>query len=87
MAAFGASAALVADFRTDRLPPARWRLAITGAAVDGRHLKQSDAEALLICSNTMHRLHEAIEQASGIPVSHIADAIGKALRRTGWSAP
>ncbi|MCE2564786.1 aspartate/glutamate racemase family protein [Komagataeibacter sp. FNDCF1] len=53
----------------------------------GQHLKRSGAEALLICSNTMHCLHEAIEQAAEIPALHIADATGEALQRAGCKHP
>jgi aspartate racemase len=47
----------------------------------GCHLAQAGAEALLICSNTMHCLHAGIEAGTGLPVLHIADATGEALRR------
>lgn len=53
----------------------------------GQHLKRSGAEALLICSNTMHCLYEAIEQATGVPTLHIADATGEALQRAGCKHP
>jgi len=47
----------------------------------GRRLAQAGAEALLICSNTMHRLHAEIEATAGVPAIHIADATGAAPRR------
>ncbi|GFE97869.1 MULTISPECIES: aspartate/glutamate racemase family protein [unclassified Gluconobacter] len=53
----------------------------------GQHLKRSGAEALLICSNTMHCLHETIEQAAGIPALHIADGTGEVLQRAGCKHP
>jgi len=53
----------------------------------GRHLALAGAGALLICSNTMHRLHEGIEAASGVPVLHIADATGEALQQAACRRP
>jgi len=53
----------------------------------GRRLAVAGAETLLICTNTMHRLHAEVEAASGIPAIHIADATGEALRRQGCRRP
>jgi len=53
----------------------------------GRRLAQAGAETLLICTNTMHRLHAEIEEAAGVPAIHIADATGAALRCAGRSRP
>lgn len=53
----------------------------------GRHLASAGAGALMICSNTMHRLHAGIQAASGLPVLHIADATGEALRAAGCHRP
>jgi aspartate racemase len=40
-------------------------------------LERAGAQALVICTNTMHRVLEAIEPAIGIPVLHIADATAR----------
>lgn len=56
-----------------------------GAA--GRRLATAGAEALLICTNTMHRVHAEVEAQSGVPAIHIADATGEALRRAGCRRP
>ncbi len=53
----------------------------------GRRLVQAGAEGLLICTNTMHLLHGAVERASAVPVLHIADATGTALRKAGSRRP
>lgn len=53
----------------------------------GRRLAGAGAEALLICTNTMHRLHAEVERAAGVPAIHIADATGAALRRAGRRRP
>lgn len=46
-------------------------------------LRAAGAEGLLIASNTMHRLAPEVQQATGLPLLHIGDAIGDALRAAG----
>jgi len=53
----------------------------------GRRLATAGAEALLICTNTMHRLHADIEAASGVPAIHIADTTAAALCEAGCRRP
>lgn len=53
----------------------------------GRRLAEAGAEALPICTNTMHRLHAQVEARSGVPAIHIADATGAALCRAGCRRP
>ncbi|WP_347558017.1 aspartate/glutamate racemase family protein [Robbsia sp. KACC 23696] len=53
----------------------------------GAHLARAGAGALLLCSNTMHRLHAEIENRSGLPVLHIADATGEALQQQACRRP
>jgi len=40
---------------------------------------------LLICSNTMHKVADAVEKAVPVPLLHIADATARAVRRKGLS--
>src|SRR3954452_22494463 len=47
-----------------------------------RRLERGGAEALVICTNTMHKLAPALESAVGIPITHIADATAKAVGAT-----
>ena len=49
----------------------------------GRSIEVGGADFLLICTNTMHKVAEQVEEAVGIPLLHIADATGKALTRDG----
>ena len=44
-----------------------------------RHLQDGGAEFLVICTNTMHRMADEIEQATGLPLLHIADAAAAAI--------
>jgi aspartate racemase len=52
-----------------------------GAAAQG--LAHAGAGALLLATNTMHKLAAPIEAAAGVPLLHIADATGRALRDAG----
>ncbi|HEY2069639.1 MAG TPA: aspartate/glutamate racemase family protein [Rhizomicrobium sp.] len=51
----------------------------------GRGLAASGADFLIICCNTMHRMSDAVEQAAGVPLLHIADPLGAAIRDAGMS--
>lgn len=49
----------------------------------GQRLAGAGAEALAICTNTMHLMAEAVEAAAGIPLLHIADPTGAAVKAAG----
>ncbi len=49
---------------------------------EGRRLARAGAEAVLIASNTMHLYAEQVQAAAGVPVIHIADAVGKRIAAT-----
>ncbi len=59
-------------------PQAAQRLA---AAACG--LRDAGAEAILICTNTMHLVAPQVEAAAGIPLLHIADATATQVHRAG----
>jgi len=44
-----------------------------------QRLEAAGAEGVVLCTNTMHRVVEAIEEAVSIPVLHIADGTADAL--------
>ncbi|MFP3480691.1 aspartate/glutamate racemase family protein, partial [Burkholderia sp. SIMBA_057] len=44
-----------------------------------RQLERGGADIVLLATNTMHRVHEAIEAAIAVPFLHIADPTGEAL--------
>ena len=48
-----------------------------------RSIEAGGADFLLICTNTMHKVAEQVEEAVDIPLLHIADATGEALARDG----
>jgi len=55
--------------------------ATLGAAAAG--LKRAGAQALVLATNTMHKLAAEIAAVGGLPLLHIADAAGAALRAAG----
>jgi len=52
-----------------------------------RKLEQAGAEGLLICTNTMHKLADAVQAAVSIPIIHIADATAVAIKDAGVNRP
>ena len=48
-----------------------------------RQLAHSGAEALLICTNTMHRIAPQVQAATALPLLHIADATANAVLAAG----
>jgi aspartate racemase len=52
-----------------------------------RTLESAGAHCLLICSNTMHRMADQVQEAIDVPLVHIVDATAKAIRRQGALAP
>jgi aspartate racemase len=52
-----------------------------------RDLERAGAEALVLCTNTMHLLADRIEAACSIPLIHIADATADAIRQTPSTTP
>jgi len=40
-------------------------------------LEAAGADALIICTNTMHKVAERVDQATSIPLLHIADAVAE----------
>lgn len=48
-----------------------------------RRLEGGGADFLLLCTNTMHRVADEIQAAVHIPLLHIADAAGQAIRAAG----
>ena len=47
--------------------------------VEARRLARCGAEAVIIASNTMHLYASQVEAAAGVPVLHIADAVGSRI--------
>jgi aspartate racemase len=61
----------------------RWDEAGALLAECARELEAAGAEVLVLCTNTMHKVADAIEHASAIPLLHLADATAAAARSAG----
>jgi aspartate racemase len=46
-------------------------------------LEKAGAEAVLICTNTMHIMADAVQAGIGVPLIHIGDATGKRIAAAG----
>lgn len=60
-----------------------WEAAGALLADSAQCLEQGGATALLLATNTMHKVASAIEAAVDIPLLHIGDAVGQALHDGG----
>ncbi len=59
---------------------------LTSAMIDAaRGLKKAGADFIVICSNTMHKMADAVEAGAGLPLLHIADPTGEEIRNQGIS--
>ncbi|SMB89423.1 aspartate racemase [Deinococcus hopiensis KR-140] len=61
----------------------RWDDAATLLANAARGLEQTGAGAVIVATNTMHKVADQIQAAVGIPLLHIADATGAAIQAAG----
>ena len=64
----------------------RWADAGRLLARAAASLERAGAEALVLCTNTMHCVADDIQAAIGIPLLHIADATAEAVRNQGVTA-
>ncbi|HEX6345647.1 aspartate/glutamate racemase family protein [Umezawaea sp.] len=61
----------------------RWDEAGALLAEAARGLQAAGADLLLLCTNTMHKVADRIEEAVDVPLLHLADATAEAVRRAG----
>jgi aspartate racemase len=58
--------------------------AVRGTLVDeARRLAAAGIDAVLIATNTMHMFADDVERAAGVPLLHIADAVGARIASAG----
>lgn len=62
-----------------------WERAGQVLAADASRLVDAGAELIVLCTNTMHRVSDAIEQAIDVPFVHLGDATAKAVLEKGLS--
>ena len=60
-----------------------WAAAGHQLAIAARRLQDAGAQALVLCTHTMHKVADVITAATDIPLLHIVDATVQALRATG----
>ncbi len=61
----------------------RWQEAGQVMADAARRLERGGADFIVLCTNTMHKLADYIEQAVEIPLLHIADPTAQAIQAAG----
>jgi aspartate racemase len=60
-----------------------WEAAAAALVRAAQSVEKGGADCLVICTNTMHKVADAIESGIGIPLLHIADATGRQLQHDG----
>lgn len=48
-----------------------------------QRLEAAGATAILICANSMHKVHDRVAASVSVPVIHIADAVGEKMKAAG----
>jgi len=61
-----------------------WDAAGVALAQAAQRIEAAGADFLVICTNTMHNVAPAIENAISIPLLHIADATADAIKTSGF---
>lgn len=64
-----------------------WDAATIAMCEAAGNVEKGGAECLLICTNTMHRMADAVQASVNIPLIHIADATAIAIKRTNVQTP
>ena len=59
-----------------------WEAATIAMCEAALNVENGGAECIVICTNTMHKMADAVQAAVGIPLIHIADATASAIRQT-----
>jgi aspartate racemase len=60
-----------------------WATAATILAADARRLQDAGADLILLSTNTMHRVADAVDAAIDVPLLHLADTTAQAVRTAG----
>lgn len=61
----------------------RWDQAGQLLAEEARKLEAAGAELLVLCTNTMHKVADQVQDAVGIPLLHLVDVTAQAVVRAG----
>ncbi|MGQ3903186.1 aspartate/glutamate racemase family protein [Mixta calida] len=60
-----------------------WQTAGEKLADAARALQAANADFIVLCTNTMHKVAPAIQSAASLPLLHIADATAEAVKSSG----
>lgn len=60
-----------------------WEAAAGRLTGIGRILREAGADGLVLCTNTMHQVADRLEAEAKVPLLHIVDAVGQAVRCAG----
>jgi aspartate racemase len=60
-----------------------WEAATHRMIAAARQVERGGADGLIICSNTMHRMADDVQNTIDIPLIHIADATAKVIKEQG----
>lgn len=63
-----------------------WGKAAELLANEGRLLQAAGADLIVLCTNTMHKVADAIEAATSVPFLHLADVTADAVAKAGISS-
>ena len=61
----------------------RWQEATRAMVEAARSVEAGGADFLIICTNTMHKMADEVQQSIAIPLLHIADATAEAIKARG----
>ncbi len=61
----------------------RWDICASILTEAAKSLKRAGADFIVLCTNTMHKVADDIEKGSGLPLLHIADVTGEAIKKQG----
>lgn len=64
----------------------QWEQAGQLLAREAQHLEAGGADFIVLCTNTMHKVADAIETAVSIPLLHLADVAARAVKRSGLNS-
>ncbi len=63
----------------------RWDEASVQMIDAAQRLERGGADCVVLCTNTMHRMADAVQERIGIPLLHIADATGERIKAQGMA--
>jgi aspartate racemase len=62
------------------LKEGRWKDAAELMTACAKKLETAGVDVVVICTNTLHKVAEEVQASISIPLLHIADAVGEAVR-------